>query len=148
MQVRPARAADLEALVAGSIGVALESEGFRLDPAVVRRGVGRVLEEPARGRFFVLEDGGRVVASLFVTYEWSDWHDAEYWWVQSAYVVPGRRGEGLFRRLYDGVREAARADGGVRSVRLYVESRNEAGLRTYRGLGMTETPYRIFDHPL
>ncbi|HLF17111.1 MAG TPA: GNAT family N-acetyltransferase [Candidatus Thermoplasmatota archaeon] len=148
MAVRPARPSDLEPLVAATLGMAKDSEGLVLDPEEARRGVAAVLKDSGKGAFFVLEEGGRVVASLFVTFEWSDWHDAWYWWLQSVHVVPGRRGEGLFRRLYEGVREAARRQGDVRSVRLYVEGHNEAGLRAYRGLGMKETEYRVFDHPL
>ncbi len=66
----------------------LQAEGITLDDAVVRRGVKAILDDPRKGRLFVAEDGGKVVGSTYVTFEWSDWHEAWYWWIQSAFVVP------------------------------------------------------------
>lgn len=130
------------------MGNAWETESLRLDEDVVRRAVQKLLADPNKGRSFVAEDQGRVVASLYVTFEWSDWHDAWYWWIQSLYVVPERRGQGVYTRLYQFVQEQARAAGGVRSIRLYVEKANENGLRAYRGHGMKETPYLVFEQLL
>lgn len=149
--VRAARPADLDVLVAAAKGVALESEGLVLDDGKVRAGTQAILEDPGKGRFFVLDEpdavvagARRVVASLIVTSEWSDWNDHAYWWIQTAYVVPDRRGQGCLRALYDGVMDAARA-AGVGALRLYVEAHNESGLRAYRALGMTQTPYLVFE---
>jgi GNAT superfamily N-acetyltransferase len=85
------------------------------------------------------------LGSLFVTYEWSDWRNGWYWWIQGAYTVPDQRGQGVFRALYEAVHAAALQAGDVKRIRLYVHDGNEAGLATYRALGMTEEPYRIFD---
>lgn len=145
---RDARPSDLEALVRSTLGNAWESEALRLDETVVRRAVRRLLDDPGKGRAFVVEDQGQVIASLYVTFEWSDWHDAWYWWIQSLFVIPTRRGQGVYTALYKHVQAAARLAGNVRSIRLYVERSNEAGLRAYRGHGMTETPYVVFEQGL
>jgi GNAT superfamily N-acetyltransferase len=140
--------ADLEAFVRGTLGNALESEGLRLDEAVVRRGVARLLADPHKGLPLVVEDQGSVVATGYATFEWSDWHDAWYWWLQSLYVVPGRRGQGVYSAMWAFVQSEARKRGDVRAIRLYVERHNEAGLRAYRGHGMAEAPYLVFESVL
>lgn len=146
--VRAGAPADLEAFVRGTLGNAWETEALRLDEAVVRRGVARLLADPARGLCLVAEEGGRAVGTGYVTFEWSDWHDAWYWWIQSLYVVPERRGHGVYSALWRHLQGLAKARGDVRAIRLYVERHNEAGLRAYRGHGMQETPYLVFEKVL
>lgn len=148
MKVRPARLEDLYDLVQFSLGVARESEGLDVDPDRVRDSIHAALQDPHKARYFVAEDGGRLVGSLFVTFEWSDWTGGWYWWIQGAYVVAERRGQGVFRAMYEAVQKAAAREDDVRRIRLYVEAENEAGLQTYRALGMKETGYRIFDAPV
>ncbi|MEK6984921.1 MAG: GNAT family N-acetyltransferase [Candidatus Thermoplasmatota archaeon] len=148
LSVRAGRVSDLDALVRSTLGNALDSEGLHLDATVVRRGVKAILDDPAKGRLFVAEAEGQVIGSTYVTFEWSDWHDAWYWWIQSAYVVPAKRGTGVWTALYRAIQAAARKEGNVRSIRLYVESNNESGLRAYRGHGMKEAPYKVFEQVL
>lgn len=148
MKCRQAKANDLDALVRSTQGNAWETEQLRLEEAPVRRAVKKLLADPVRGRAFVVEDKGAVIASLYVTYEWSDWHDAWYWWIQSLFVVPGRRGQGVYTALYRFVQDEARKAGNVRSIRLYVEKANETGLRAYRAHGMKEAPYIVFEQSL
>lgn len=143
--VRDARPTDEDTLLRSTLGNAFESEGLRLDEAVARRGVRALLADPRKGRAFVAEDDGRAVGSLYVTYEWSDWHAQWYWWIQSVYVVPERRGTGVYSALYRHLQAEARKAGDVRAVRLYVETHNEAALRAYRGHAMQEAPYRVFE---
>jgi ribosomal protein S18 acetylase RimI-like enzyme len=163
--VRPALPSDEDAFVRGALGNAWESERLRLDEAVVRRAVRKMLADPAKGLGFVAEDSvepeglgalsGRTAAhprqavgTTYVTSEWSDWHDAWYWWIQSLYVVPPARGQGVYTAMYRFLLEQARQAGDVRSVRLYVERDNEAALRAYRGHGMAELPYLVFEQAL
>jgi GNAT superfamily N-acetyltransferase len=143
--VRAAGPQDLEAFVRGTLGNAWETEALRLDEATVRRGVSRLLSDPARGLCLVAEDGGRPVGTLYVTFEWSDWHDAWYWWIQSLYVAPASRGQGVYTAMYRSLLERARRAGDVRAVRLYVERSNRDGPRAYRGHGMEELPYLVFE---
>lgn len=143
--VRDAESRDLEALVRNCIGVARESEGLEPDEATVRAAVGAALDDPQKARYLVAEADGAVVGNLYITYEWSDWTNGWYWWVQAVYVDPAWRGRGVYSRLYDAVHERARAAGDVRRVRLYVDRHNETGLRAYRGHGMKETDYLVFD---
>lgn len=145
-KVRAARAADADRLVRSTLGNALETEGLRLDEATARRGVDLLLRDAGKGRAFLVEATGEPVGSLYVTFEWSDWHAKWYWWVQSLFIDAAWRGKGAYSALWRHVvREAERAHD-VRAIRLYVENHNEQALRAYRGHGMHEAPYAVFEH--
>ena len=80
------------------------------------------------------EIDGKVVAALMVTYEWSDWRNGRFWWIQSVYVLPQFRRGGVYSQLHSWVRDAALADGNACGIRLYVEKRNAGAQATYRAL--------------
>ena len=61
---RAARREDAPAIVEFQISMARETEDLALDRAVCRAGVAGVFDEPSRGRYFVAESGGEVLASL------------------------------------------------------------------------------------
>ena len=86
--VRNATLADADTLAAFNRNIAMETENLALIPAVILSGVKAVFENPARGFYVVAEARGKLVASLLVTREWSDWRDGELWWIQSVYVGP------------------------------------------------------------
>jgi len=83
--VRPARMEDVDMLVTFSAAMALETEGRRLDMDRLRRGTQRVFDSPTRGFYVVAElpqeSSPGVIGQLLVTYEWSDWRDATFWWI-------------------------------------------------------------------
>lgn len=143
--IRAAVANDAEVIAAFNSAMALETEGRRLDPAAVRRGVGRVLADARLGTYHVVERAGQVVGQLLVTYEFSDWRDGLFWWIQSVYVAPAARRGGVYRALYEHVLAQARATAGVCGVRLYVDQDNTAAQEVYLRLGMTETAYRMYE---
>lgn len=143
--VRAATPADVEAIAQFNEAMALETEGRRLEPATIRRGVRRVLERPELGFYLVAQGACGPVACLLVTYEWSDWRDGLFFWIQSVFVSPEARGQGVFTALYARVAELARARGDVCGLRLYVERENVRAQRTYARLGMAETGYRLWE---
>ncbi|MHC4262319.1 MAG: GNAT family N-acetyltransferase [Planctomycetota bacterium] len=143
--IRSARLEDAGRIADWQVAMAMETEGRPLDRQRVGRGVSRALQDPARGRYLVVEDDGEAVGSLLLTREWSDWRDGWFWWIQSVYLEPRARGKGHYGRLYAHVVEEARADPDVRGVRLYVETENEHARRVYTALGMPETSYRLHE---
>ncbi|MEM6988214.1 MAG: GNAT family N-acetyltransferase, partial [Pseudomonadota bacterium] len=128
-----------------NIRMARETEQLELDRDTVRRGVSRLIAAHERGYYRVAEHDGVMRGSLMITTEWSDWRDGNMWWIQSVYVLPEARRLGVFRALYNDILNAAKRDPDVRCVRLYVERENRAAQATYTGLGMHETPYRVFE---
>jgi ribosomal protein S18 acetylase RimI-like enzyme len=93
----------------------------------------------------VAECDGRVVAGLMITYEWSDWRNGLFWWIQSVYVRPEFRRRGIYRKMYAHIRQAASMNGNVCGLRLYVERDNQSAQTTYASLGMSKTHYLIFE---
>jgi len=143
--VRTAEMKDAEILVIANMEMAWETERKRLDPAVVTRGVHAVLGNPAYGFYVIASSNGTVAGSLMVTFEWSDWRCGLIWWIQSLYVQPPFRRQGVFRRLYDHVRTAAVSRSDTCGIRLYVEQSNDIAQQAYAGMGMHRTSYRLYE---
>jgi len=129
--------------------MAWETERRRLKPETVRAGVRNLLKDPSRGRYFVAEiqqNGKRcLVGQLLITYEWSDWRNGNFWWIQSVYVPKEFRSQGVFRALFQQVNTLARDRKDVCGLRLYVEAENGTAQRTYERLGMKQTHYKMFE---
>lgn len=143
--VRLATLDDVEFLVDGNARMAMETEGLGLDRERLRAGVRAVFADAGRGFYLVGEVDGERAGQMMITYEWSDWRDGVFWWIQSVYTVPERRGQGVFGAIYRRVEEMAREQGDVCGVRLYVEAHNERAQATYRRCGMDETVYRMYE---
>lgn len=146
--VRPATTADLDTLVDFNVAMAEETEDKPLDPDTVRAGVRGLFESPSRGFYLVAERDERLVGSLMITPEWSDWRNAAFWWIQSVYVRPEARRTGVYTALHRDVRRRAREKEEVCGLRLYVERGNETAQTTYERLGMNETSYRFYEEML
>jgi GNAT superfamily N-acetyltransferase len=145
IEIRPATERDIEVITANNAALAMETEHRRLSPDIVRAGVSAALADPAKGRYFVAELAGQVVGQIMHTYEWSDWRNGCFWWIQSVYVVPSARGQGVFRRLFDHLRTLARAEPGVCGLRLYVERDNSRAQKTYRQCGLMDPGYFVME---
>lgn len=143
LRVRAAVAGDRDRLVAWNAAMARETEGRTLDVATLARGVGAVLDDPGKGYYLVAERAGSPLGGLLVTFEWSDWRNAPLWWLQSVYVEPDARGQGVFRALFAAVRERAEAAGAA-ALRLYVERGNQRAQRVYQARGMRPSHYLMY----
>ena len=143
--IRLATLPDAECIAQFNIAMAYETEGKLLKPEVVLAGVQSLLRAGDAGFYLVAVAGDVLVGCLMVTYEWSDWRNGQFWWIQSVYVQPDHRRKGVFRQLYREARRMALGEDRVCGLRLYVERDNESAQSTYRGLGMLQTPYRMFE---
>ena len=135
---------DIEAITGFQIAMALESEGTILDPELVLNGVTAVIEDESKGTYIVARTEDRPVASLMITREWSDWNNGWYWWIQSVYVMPEYRDQGIFRAMYTKVIEIAKEQN-VTQVRLYVDRHNTNAQKVYQKLGMEECHYLMYE---
>ncbi|MEJ5277625.1 MAG: GNAT family N-acetyltransferase, partial [Thermogemmata sp.] len=108
MVIRAADRRDLAVLAAYNLALAWETEQKRLDPATVEAGVEALLGDPQRGFYTVAEIEGQVVGQVLITFEWSDWRNGWFWWLQSVYVHPQYRRRGVFRALVEHLEERAR----------------------------------------
>lgn len=145
MIIRRAMPQDAAELTEFNINMARETEGVELVPEVIGAGVRAMIGNPQMGFYLVVELDNGIQASLMVTSEWSDWRNGMFWWIQSVYVRPQYRRQGLYRELYARVKELAEQEPSVCGFRLYVERDNRNAQVTYQSLNMVETEYRIFE---
>lgn len=149
LTVRRARPDDAAGIASFSAAMALETEQRRLDPQRLQAGTLALLESPDRGFFLVaeLEQAGQrqLLGQLMITYEWSDWRNGVFWWIQSVYVDPAWRGQSVFRRMHEAVMASAKTSQNVCGVRLYVEERNLIAQAVYRRVGLAPSSYAIFE---
>ena len=143
--IRRATSGDTAAIVAFNLAMARESEARELNAALLEQGVRHVLVDPADGFYLVAVVDGKAVGSLMVTFEWSDWRNGRFWWIQSVYVLPRFRRRGVYARLHAWVRDAALDDADSCGIRLYVEKDNTAARATYGALRMGVTDYRLYE---
>jgi len=104
-----------------------------------------LFKNPKHGFYVVAEIADEIVGSCMVTYEWSDWRCGVFWWIQSVYVRPEFRRRGIFRKLYEFLKEMALQEQNVCGFRLYVEKLNHTGQNTYSGVGMKPSPYMFYE---
>ena len=142
---RPARHDDLQHIVDFQVAMAAETEKVSLDRQICADGVLAVLNDAGLGRYYVGEVGDTVVASTLITDEWSDWRNGVVWWIQSVYVVPAARRQGVYAGMYRSLQELARGDANVRGIRLYVDRRNRPAQEVYARLGMNGEHYQVFE---
>lgn len=145
LRIRRATRRDAAALIAFNSAMALETERKVLMPRVIGAGVRGLLKRPGAGFYVVAESGRQVVGALMITTEWSDWRNGIFWWIQSVYVHPQFRRQGVYRRLYRYVQSLAAKARGVCGFRLYVERRNRRAQTTYRAAGMERTHYVVYE---
>jgi GNAT superfamily N-acetyltransferase len=143
--IRQANLTDAAVIADFNIRLAMESEGLRLDPVVVKAGVAALLADPAKGVYYVAEVNGIVAGQLMITYEWSDWRNGNLWWIQSVYVKQDFRRRGVFRELFKHLESLARGQKDVRSLRLYMHAENSTARSSYENLGMERTQYEVFE---
>ncbi len=142
--IRRAHPNDAATIISFQQAMAMETEGLELRSEVITGGVMAVFNDNHKGEYYVAEENGAIVASLMITYEWSDWRNANIWWFQSVYVIPEYRRKGVFRMMYDHVKKEGIAQG-IAGLRLYVESENLRAQKTYEAMGMNGAHYRMFE---
>jgi len=146
--IRGGELQDLDILVEFNRAMARETEGKDLSLKIVTAGVEALLKNPTLGFYILAENQDKVAGSLMVTTEWSDWRNGMFWWIQSVYVHPEFRRQGVYRKLYEFVKEKARNERKelrICGFRLYVERQNSVAQNTYKALGMQETGYKIYE---
>jgi GNAT superfamily N-acetyltransferase len=142
---RRAQPHDLQSIVDSQIAMASETEDLRLNPPICSAGVRAIFEHPSLGQYYVAEHDSRVVGVTLTTYEWSDWRNGVVWWIQSVYVLPQFRRQGIYSGIYAFIRRLAESDPGVRGIRLYVDRRNTTAQEVYTRLCMNGEHYQVFE---
>lgn len=146
--IRTAIIDDAQLLASWAQAMAMETEHKHLDGDTVLNGVKAGIADPKRARYFIAMAGDKAAGTLMLTTEWSDWRNADWWWIQSVYVHPDFRRKGVFQAMYRHVEKMATENPGVCGLRLYVEHENRNAQLTYEKLGMEDAGYRMMEAPL
>ncbi len=145
MQIRKGNIKDAEIIIDFQRKMAKETENLELDNNTIDKGVHAVFEDSSKGTYYVAEDNGKVIASLMTTYEWSDWRNGCVLWIQSVYVLPEYRQKGVYKQMYEHLKQMVIESDKYLGLRLYVDLTNERAQKVYTKLGMNGEHYKLFE---
>ena len=145
LNTRKGAISDIEIIVQFQKNMALETEEKILLESSIRSGVTEVIGDEQKGTYLVAEHEDKIIGSLLITYEWSDWRNGWFWWIQSVYVKKEWRRKGVYSHLYDEVKKLSLNEGNVCGIRLYVEKENRIAQTVYKNLGMYDTKYLLYE---
>ncbi len=145
MKIRKATTNDSERIVEFQLAMAIETENVKLHRATVVLGVSAVLNDKSKGQYYLAEVDDQVVGSLLTTFEWSDWRNGTILWIQSVYVLPEFRRQGVYRNMYAYIKDLVLADENLNGIRLYADKTNIPAHTTYKKLGMSPDHYITFE---
>jgi len=145
MEIRKAKSTEADILAGFQQKMAKETEGLELNSEILNKGVKAVFDDPNKGIYYVAVHNEKVVASLMITFEWSDWRNGQVYWIQSVYVLPEYRGQGVYRQMYQHIQNVVEQDPDILGLRLYVEKDNVNAQKVYSKLGMDGQHYKMFE---
>jgi ribosomal protein S18 acetylase RimI-like enzyme len=145
MTVREATSHDIPSLLDFQLKMALETENVTLEISALTLGVQRMFKDSTKGRYYVAEENGEVIGCLMTTYEWSDWRNGTILWIQSVYVDKPHRGKGVYKELYNFIKQMVQEDPDMTGIRLYVDKTNLPAQEVYKKLGMNGEHYATFE---
>ncbi|HKJ41016.1 MAG TPA: GNAT family N-acetyltransferase [Sunxiuqinia sp.] len=145
MIVREATPTDAGAIAEFQLQMALETENLQLDKPTVDLGVQAVFNDQSKGTYYVAEKNDQVIASLLTTFEWSDWRNGTVLWIQSVFVLPEFRGNGVYKKMYQHIQHCVEQDDRLKGIRLYVDQTNVRAQKVYSKLNMSAEHYQLFE---
>jgi GNAT superfamily N-acetyltransferase len=145
VQIRLAVEEDTNVIADFQLKMALETEGIHLNKKTVNLGVSSVFRDSSKGKYFVAVEDEKIIASTLLTNEWSDWRNQWFLWIQSVYVVPDKRGRGVFKKMFQYIQEMVKKDEDIAGLKLYVDSDNIDAIKTYKAVGMDGEHYKLFE---
>lgn len=145
VRIRLAIEEDKKTIAAFQLEMAQETENLLLNMSTLLDGVTAVFRDPTKGKYLVAEVNKKVIATMLLTPEWSDWRNKWVLWIQSVYVIPEFRGKGVFKALYGHARKMVNNDGQIAGMRLYVDTSNKNASQVYKAVGMDGDHYRVFE---
>ena len=145
VRIRLAIEEDKKTIARFQIEMAKETENLDLDLSTLIDGVTSVFRDPAKGKYLVAEENKKIIGSMLLTAEWSDWRDKWVLWMQSVYVLPEHRKQGIFSLLYEYAKQTVQRDENIAGIRLYVDNSNLNAVKVYQAIGMNGDHYRVFE---
>lgn len=145
ISIREATLSDISAITGFQIKMAMETESLVLDHNIVSKGVAAVFADNKLGKYYVAVSNKEVCASLLITPEWSDWRNSHVLWIQSVYVIPEFREKGVFKKMFEHLKDMVLRSENISGLRLYVDKSNKKARHVYWTLGMDGEHYELFE---
>ncbi len=145
MIVRLATSADISKLIEFQLAMALETEKLMLDKTILTNGIENLFKDGGKGKYFVAEANREVIGCLMTTYEWSDWRNGNVLWIQSVYIDKVHRAKGVYKKMYEHLKQLVITSNEYRGIRLYVDKTNLTAQKVYQQLGMNGEHYQVFE---
>ena len=110
-------------------------------------GVSAPIKDLSKGMYLVATEAHRseLIGCLMITYEWDPGNNAFTWWIQEVFVDSNWRRKGVFQALYKHTIKMAKDKGNVCSIKLHVNHNNLNAQKTYKSMGMIDTPNFMYE---
>jgi ribosomal protein S18 acetylase RimI-like enzyme len=110
-------------------------------------GVTAPIKDLSKGMYLVATEiqNQELIGCLMITYEWDTGNNAFIWWIQDVFVDPKWRRKGVFHSLYKHTINMAKDKGNVCSIKLHVNHNNLRAQKTYKKMGMIDTPNFMYE---
>jgi ribosomal protein S18 acetylase RimI-like enzyme len=145
MKIREANLTDIPVIADFQVAMAAETENIKLDINTILMGVNKVFCDQATGNYIVAEQDKKIVASMLMLYEWSDWRNGQVIWIHSVYVRPEFRKHGIFKEMYTFLKNLVSKNENYKGLRLYVDKTNANAMKVYESLGMNGDHYVLYE---
>lgn len=139
MQISPATSSDIAALCELLHVLFSQEAEFVPDHGAQRRGLARIIGDPAIGRVLVARQGDEIVAMVSLLYTVSTALGARVALLEDMVVAPSSRGAGVGSRLLQNAIELARLDG-CKRITLLTDRINGSAQRFYQRHGFALSP--------
>jgi len=145
LKIKEATLADIAVIADFQIAMAKETENLLLDLNTVKSGVAKIFNDCSTGKYLIAEKDDKIIASLLILYEWSDWRNGQVIWIHSVYVHPEYRKIGAFKEMYNHIKSIVEQDKNYKGIRLYVDKTNERARKVYESIGMCGNHYLLYE---
>lgn len=143
--IRPGLLFDIDIIADFQVKMAWETEELKLNSTTVGKGVTAIFDDPAKGKYWLAEKQGEVIGCLLTVPEWSDWRNGTVLWIHSVYVKPENRKSGVYKKLYQHLKQMVEEASDLRGLRLYVDKSNMNAQKVYETLGMSGEHYHLYE---
>jgi RimJ/RimL family protein N-acetyltransferase len=145
MVIRRGTLEDIPVIADFQVKMAKETENVYLQPEVTLKGVKYIINNPEYGFYVVYEKDDKVIASLLILYEWSDWRNHKIVWLHSVFVIPEYRNQGVFGEMFKYIKQWVESDESIGGMRLYVDKTNLGAQKVYERIGMNADHYQMYE---
>ncbi len=145
IRIRQANIEELDIITDFQIAMAKETENITLTKEVTKSGVKHIFLHPNEGYYLVATLNNAITGCLLVLYEWSDWRNGFVLWIHSVYIENQHRNKGIFKIMYNHLKQEVEETDSFFGLRLYVEKTNENARAVYQKLGMNSQHYEMYE---